>query len=47
MNSVDPFDGEKIRGGQKLTNQPRLDFKDDNLLTIRPIVDGRLKDEGR
>ncbi|KAJ7184198.1 Metallo-dependent phosphatase-like protein [Mycena filopes] len=46
MHSVDPVDGEKMRSGQELTESPRKD-KDDDLLTISPAVDGRLKDEGR
>ncbi|KAJ7168132.1 Metallo-dependent phosphatase-like protein [Mycena crocata] len=46
MSSVDPFDGERIRGGPKLS-EPKAEHKDDDLLTIGPGVDGRLKDEGR
>ncbi|KAJ7470346.1 Metallo-dependent phosphatase-like protein [Mycena latifolia] len=46
MSSVDPFDGEKIRSGQNSTYE-RVDFKDLDLLSISPEVDGRLKDEGR
>lgn len=45
MSSVDPFDGEKMRGGQHLAGHRVLDEND--LLTISPEVDGRLKDEGR
>ncbi|KAJ7093165.1 Metallo-dependent phosphatase-like protein [Mycena epipterygia] len=45
MSSVDPFDGEKMRGGQQLAKHRVLDEND--LLTISPEVDGRLKDGGR
>jgi len=46
MSGVDPFDGEKIRGGQRTTEKQENNEVDD-LLTISPEVDGRLKDEGR
>jgi hypothetical protein len=46
MHPVDPLDGEKMRRGQKLT-EAQVQDKDDDLLTISPTVDGRLKDQGR
>ncbi|KAJ7197224.1 Metallo-dependent phosphatase-like protein [Mycena pura] len=45
MKSIDPCDGEKMRKGEQLTEQ--LKDKHQDLLTICPVVDGRLKDEGR
>ncbi|KAJ7043265.1 Metallo-dependent phosphatase-like protein [Mycena alexandri] len=46
MHSVDAVDGEKMRSGQESTeSEPK--GKVDDLLTISPAVDGRLKDEGR
>lgn len=45
MRAVDPFDGEKMRKGEKCA-EPQVE-QDDDLLTISPIVDGRLKDQGR
>jgi hypothetical protein len=45
MSPVDPFDGEKARGGRQVAER-KFDG-DDDLLSISPEVDGRLKDEGR
>ncbi|KAJ7349288.1 Metallo-dependent phosphatase-like protein [Mycena albidolilacea] len=45
MRAVDPFDGEKMRKGEKCA-EPQVE-QDDDLLSISPIVDGRLKDQGR
>ncbi|KAJ7286039.1 Metallo-dependent phosphatase-like protein [Mycena rebaudengoi] len=45
MSPVDPFDGEKARGGHQVAER-KFDG-DDDLLSISPEVDGRLKDEGR
>ncbi|KAF8184960.1 Metallo-dependent phosphatase-like protein [Mycena galopus ATCC 62051] len=46
MSPVDPCDGERMRRGEKCA-EPEVENKADDLLTISPIVDGRLKDEGR
>ncbi|KAJ7445778.1 Metallo-dependent phosphatase-like protein [Mycena galericulata] len=46
MTVVDPLDGEKMRGGHRIVEQHDNDSVDD-LLTISPEVDGRLKDQGR
>ncbi|KAJ7090221.1 Metallo-dependent phosphatase-like protein [Mycena belliarum] len=46
MSSVDPFDGEKIRNGQSSEGQ-RDKYQESDLLSISPVVDGRLKDEAR
>ncbi|KAJ6618304.1 Metallo-dependent phosphatase-like protein [Mycena sp. CBHHK59/15] len=42
--NVDPFDGEKARAGKE-SKPIKFDYQD--LLTISPEVDGRLKDEAR
>ncbi|KAJ7632241.1 Metallo-dependent phosphatase-like protein [Roridomyces roridus] len=44
MSCIDPFDGEKTRGGESTSMR---DVEVDDLLTINPEVDGRLRDEGR
>ncbi|KAF7359391.1 Trifunctional nucleotide phosphoesterase protein YfkN [Mycena sanguinolenta] len=46
MHPVDPCDGERVRRGEKCA-EPEIKENDPDLLTISPIVDGRLKDEGR
>jgi hypothetical protein len=49
MSGVDCFDGATIRGGGTSngpTAKKEIDETED-LLTIHPVVDGRLKDEGR
>lgn len=45
MSSVDPYDGKGIRSGTE--SEKKDDEADDDLLTVSPEVDGRLKDEGR
>lgn len=52
MSDVDCFDGEKMRKGRfesekEKTEDDESDGMDEDLLTIHPVVDGRLKDEGR
>jgi 5'-nucleotidase len=44
MSGVDSFDGEKMRGGK---SSGGTDARDEDLLVIHPVVDGRLKDVGR
>jgi hypothetical protein len=50
MSDVDCFDGSAVRSGKK---QSTLDLQkikeayEEDLLTISPEIDGRLKDEGR
>ncbi|KAF7322681.1 25S rRNA adenine-N(1) methyltransferase [Mycena chlorophos] len=46
MDAVDACDGHKMRRGEK-QEQPRSEGWGEDLLTISPVVDGRLKDEGR
>ncbi|KAF8636482.1 hypothetical protein AX17_003297 [Amanita inopinata Kibby_2008] len=45
MSSVDAFDGETARKGQ--TTNIKRETIDDDLLIVTPVVDGRLRDEGR
>lgn len=48
MSGIDPFDGETVRKGECLKQQAdEGNSAEDSLLTIRPEVDGRLKDIGR
>ena len=50
MSSVDCFDGSKVRTKQHEEDgqeDPSFDQSEEDLITIHPIVDGRLKDEGR
>lgn len=44
MSSVDCFDGKEARIG---TAESHVEFADEDLVTVSPAVDGRLKDEGR
>lgn len=44
MSAIDQFDGENARDGSITSMR---DVEIDDLLTIGPEVDGRLKDEGR
>ncbi|KAK7023890.1 Trifunctional nucleotide phosphoesterase protein YfkN [Favolaschia claudopus] len=46
MSSVDPCDGETMRQGIQCA-ELEVKAKDDDLLTISPVIDDRLKDEGR
>ncbi|KAJ7684723.1 Metallo-dependent phosphatase-like protein [Mycena polygramma] len=46
MHQVDPLDGERMRRGEKVA-ELKVKDQDEDLLTISPAVDGRLKDEGR
>ncbi|KAJ7236731.1 Metallo-dependent phosphatase-like protein [Mycena haematopus] len=46
MHSVDPLDGDRVRRGKECA-EPEVKENDRDLLTVSPIVDGRLKDEGR
>lgn len=45
MSLVDPYDGQSARSG--LDNDKKAAPSDEDLLTISPEVDGRLKDAGR
>ncbi|KAF4614842.1 hypothetical protein D9613_002892 [Agrocybe pediades] len=45
MASVDAFDGANARKGRTCANVPAEG--NDDLLVVHPIIDGRLKDEGR
>jgi hypothetical protein len=45
MSSIDPYDGEKVRTGQKASSLRESD--DEDLLLITPVIDDRLKDQGR
>ncbi|KAH9946326.1 Metallo-dependent phosphatase [Epithele typhae] len=52
MSDVDCFDGARMRRGraegeQKPKEDEELNGADEDLLVIHPVVDGRLKDEGR
>ncbi|KAI0362720.1 Metallo-dependent phosphatase [Trametes cingulata] len=56
MSAVDCFDGDRMRKGDfggdlakqgKEQENEELNGADEDLVTIHPIVDGRLKDEGR
>jgi 5'-nucleotidase len=44
MSAVDPFDGDNCRKGEESQN---YSGKPEDLLVISPVIDGRLKDEGR
>jgi 5'-nucleotidase len=44
MSSVDCFDGKEARSGMA-TNE--VELTDEDLITVNPAVDGRLKDIGR
>ena len=44
MSSVDCFDGKEVRSGD---SAGVVHLADEDLITIHPIVDGRLKDSGR
>lgn len=46
MSEVDCFHGAKARKGS-IGIEEKGDNKDEDLLVIHPVVDGRLKDEGR
>jgi len=43
MSGVDCFDGEKARAGET----GLIDETDDDLISVCPVIDGRLKDEAR
>jgi hypothetical protein len=45
MSSVDCFEGSKARRG--VADKENRDDRGEDLPTIHPVVDGRLKDEGR
>ena len=54
MSEVDCFDGARVRKGRferEAEKEPledeELDGADEDLAVIHPVVDGRLKDEGR
>lgn len=52
MSGVDTFDGKGVRTGAirktgETTNQDEDEDNEEDLPVIHPIVDGRLKDEGR
>lgn len=46
MSGVDSFNGGKARKGS-IGEAEKGDNDEDDLLVIHPVVDGRLKDEGR
>lgn len=46
MSEVDCFDGGKARKGSIGEVTQEID-EDEDLVTIHPVIDGRLKDEGR
>ena len=46
MNCVDCFDGVKARKGS-VGDMIEVNENNEDLLVIHPVVDGRLKDEGR
>ncbi|KAI3613606.1 flagellar associated protein [Moniliophthora roreri] len=46
MSDVDAFDGKEVRAGRK-SNKEVDESASEDLLVIEPMVDGRLKDEGR
>lgn len=46
MSDVDCFDGEQARSG-KTTAIRREDGTDEDLITVSPVVDGRLRDVSR
>ena len=54
MSDVDCFDGDGMRKGrfarpkvEQATEDEELDGTEEDLANIHPVVDGRLKDEGR
>jgi len=44
MSVVDPFDGSNTRKGKGTGMRPEA-VEDEDLLTVRPEVDGRLRNE--
>jgi 5'-nucleotidase len=46
MSAVDAFDGKEVRLGRKSNTEVNKSAEDD-LLVVEPVVDGRLKNEGR
>jgi 5'-nucleotidase len=46
MSIVDPFNGSSARKGQDPVMNPEV-YEDEDLLTVSPDIDGRLRDEGR
>ena len=50
MSSVDCFDGGSMRGRKpnlEPEQEEKLDVSEEDLVVIHPVVDGRMKDEGR
>lgn len=48
MTQVDCFDGAKQRAGEPQDDRDALGKpSDEDLLVVHPLVDGRLKDEGK
>jgi 5'-nucleotidase len=47
MSSVDCFDGKKARTGETANAEVGAELADEDLITVHPAVDGRLKDVGR
>lgn len=49
MSPVDCFDGATMRGQAKNADAEQGDEREEesDLLTIHPVIDGRLKDEGK
>lgn len=46
MSGVDCFNGSKARKGS-VNGDEKRDNEDEDMLVIHPVIDGRLKDEGR
>jgi len=47
MSGVDCFDGQKARSGEGFEGIPQGEEGGEDLPVVSPIVDGRLRDEGR
>ncbi|KII88925.1 hypothetical protein PLICRDRAFT_175177 [Plicaturopsis crispa FD-325 SS-3] len=47
MSDVDCFDGAQARSGQAGEAKEDTELSEEDLITVHPSVDGRLKDEGR
>ena len=47
MSGVDCYDGQKARTGEESGKGGGMKKLEGDLITIRPAVDGRLKDKGR
>lgn len=47
MSGVDCFDGKKVRRGNEPNGSSRPTCNHNDLPVIHPVIDGRLRDEGR